>query len=110
VHSNGAFNNHIRILLRGIKFLILTVQLIETHLDSGTAGKLRALRRLISVHGTTGVELTRNLVLVSLYELSNHIPKKMHLFSLRCRHSGSKIAQLTLSFFKFIADLTNNIG
>jgi hypothetical protein len=44
-----------------------------------------------------------------LYELSYHVPQKMHLIGLTGRHRHSKIFEFILCLFEFLTDFSDNL-
>jgi len=108
VHSNGALDHHVSVLLGGFKLFKICVEFIETHLDTGTARKLLSLGTSSLL--TTGIVFTTNLIFVGLNELSNHTPKKVHFISCLTRHRWAKVSQFLLGFTLLVFNFIDNLG
>lgn len=111
MHSDGTLDNLVRVFLSGFHFVEVGIKLVESHLDTGTAGELHTLGCLAtSVQSTSGVVLATNLVLVGLHELSDHVPEQVHLVGGTTGHRRTKVLKLQFSFGLLILDLFNNLG
>ena len=114
MHSDGTLDGHIGVLLGSIESLKIGVEAIELHLDLGTSGELLLLRARHAWGGvlsaSLNIEFTRDLVLVTLHELSDHRPDHMELLALGRWHGLAEIEKLFLSLLQFDADLLHDLG
>jgi hypothetical protein len=94
--------------LSRVEIVVFPVKFVETHLDSGTAGKFLFNRTGVGRIFPSSIVLTLNLIFVGLYELSNHIPQQMHLVGLAGRHWHSKIFKFIFSFFELLTDFSDD--
>ena len=85
MHCDGSLNCHVRVLLSGIESFKVCIKTIELHFDFGTSRELLLLGAHTILHVLNSffrVELTRDLIFVALYELSDHSPDHVEFFSL----------------------------
>jgi len=58
----------------------------------------------------TGVILSTNLIFVGLNELSDHVPKQVHLVAGRRGHRLAKVSQFSLRLLLLILHFVNDLG
>ena len=108
MHCDCSLDSHVWVFLRRIKVFKFLIQLEELHFDSSTTWECVGLR---ASHDNLPfrIELTRDLVLVSLDKLVNHGPYHMLLLAFCWWHWLTQILKIWFGFFKlfpyFIDDL-----
>lgn len=108
MHSDGLLDNHVGVLLSGVKVVVLSIQSVEARLDAGTTGKFGADGASVLDTLSSGVVLTLNLVLVSLDELSDHVPEKVHLLSLSLGKRRTQVEEFALGLLQLVSNLLDN--
>jgi len=97
VHHDSLLNGHVGVGLGSWATLVLSVQLVELHLDLCTTRKLGLLRHVAtSAHLSSCIILTCDLILISLNKLSYHIPQKMLLLAILRGKGWAKVDEISL--------------
>jgi len=112
MHSNSLLNHHIGVFLCSLETIILSIQLVEAHLDTGATGDFGAdgTTSRIRLNLSSSIVFTLDLVLVSLHELSDHVPEKMHLLIFSVWERWAQIVKFTFGLLALISDFLDNLG
>ena len=98
MHLNGFLNMHIVVLRSSSVTIVLRIKIVITHFQFGTTGHFLFVA---GRHLSFGVVSSRNGILVSLNEFSNHVPQHL-LFLVGLRwHLWSKILEIIFRLFNF---------
>jgi hypothetical protein len=79
MHCDRSLDNHVGVLLSGFELLKIGVESVEAHFDPSATRQFLTLGTAAGRCLAKSVILSSNLVFVGLNELSNHVPKQMHL-------------------------------
>ena len=103
MHLNGLLDVLIIIVRGGSEAIEFRIEVVEVHLDLGTAAELNS--GLIATHLSLGVISSRDRVLISCNEISDHAPEKLSLGNVLVWHGWSQVFEVAICIIHLVLDL-----